>query len=105
MPTEVFESARDRSRGEACSAHTAEFIADERQRPYEADACWSHVRFGGDAFHFHADQVVSERDTPQLLADSFGTATADCFQSVEQVGLHLVEAHLQLPTLMVEGDD
>ncbi|HEY0189789.1 MAG TPA: hypothetical protein VGC42_01625, partial [Kofleriaceae bacterium] len=66
--------------------------ADPRRR----DAC-----FGCGTLHFEADQVVDERDAPQLLTHALRGPAADRLVALQQVRLDLVVRDLQLPALVV----
>ncbi len=68
----------------------------------EADPVGRQPRLSCDAQHFQPNQVVREREAPQLLRHSFGPLAADVLAPLEHLRLHLVIAELDLPALVVE---
>ena len=99
----AFQLLRDRARGR--HGTPAPLVADVAHGHHEADARWAHVGFIRDAVHLQANEVVRDQHSPQLLFDTVGGSAPQRDLGVEQVGLDLVVAELDLPAFVVELDE
>ncbi len=86
------------------STQRRDFLHHEDHRVHEADPRRWHVGFGSDTLHLHPDEVVGERDAPELLPNACGCFRADGFPAIEQVRLELVVRNLGLPSLVIKLD-
>ena len=73
-----------------------------RKARHEADSRGRQFGVFGDALHFQADQVVGQADRPQLLHHALRLPAPNRLFALEEVRLHLIEAKLDLPALVVQ---
>jgi hypothetical protein len=55
--------------------------------------------------HLETYEVVSQEESPELLQDTLGSLAAQSFGAFEGVGFDFIEADLEFPALVVEGDN
>jgi hypothetical protein len=86
-------------RGVTCAGPEA---SDEQEGMTIANLQRRHARWRGRAGDGEPDEIVPERQSPDLLMDPSGHSAAEGFIALERVRLHFVEAELEFPALMVE---
>jgi len=74
-----------------------EQVPNESQRSPKADPAWRHALFRGYRLHLVAHQVVSGRQSPDLLRHPLWRFRSDSFLPLQRVGLDFVVTQLQSP--------
>lgn len=80
-------------------------MPNHRERTNKADASWGDAELSGGARHFDSNQIVSECDAPDFLANALRGSAANGFLPLKKVGLDFVIAEFDFPALMVEVDN